>query len=571
MMRRAAIVAVVALILCACTPARGADVEIIPPGEKIKQDHPRLMLRPRGTSYAISLGQLEALPRDAEFQAMVDRLKGERAAAQAMVWLITGEETAARRGIERMRTYRAPSSPDAFDIYFGLREMGLAYDWLYNHPSFTKEIKAQVRGNVAPLVKAGIKRGDDHVFHNYVWMSNSGLAMWALAAAGDDPEADNLLALVRDRLHGRLFPAMEYLNGLPGDGMGYWYIYNVGACVWMLMSAQSAFETDIVGAIEARQDHWLSRQLESLIQGTMPNMRYIPWGDIQSGADGGVTHEIAGVADALTWALKSPHGAHFSRWLAAKRGLRRYHQIYGVLYFLYTRHLRTGSAEPPLAMFAGREHGGQAMMRSSWKDDATVVGLRCTDHYGPHCHFDQGSFVIYRNGLLAVDAGLYNRIYGHQQQTDAHNTMLIGGRPQRTVRGQWFKDLAEFKENLKNPRDGRRLENGDIPFFKHADEWTAVAGQFAQAYPPDTVKSCVRQLLYVRPGTVAIVDHLVAADGGTVPEVKWMLHVPAETATVRKGSVRVTNERSWLRCRDLLETDPVPAVEKSYIGEGVGF
>jgi len=74
----------------------------------------------------------------------------------------------------------------------------------------------------------------------------------------------------------------------------------------------------------------------------------------------------------------------------------------------------------------------------------------------------------------------------------------------------------------------------------------------------------VRQLLYVRPGTVVIVDHLVAPAGKRVPEVNWMLHVPAETATVGKGSVTVTNQKSWLRCQDLLSVQE-PVVEKSYL------
>ncbi|MHC4917535.1 MAG: heparinase II/III domain-containing protein, partial [Planctomycetota bacterium] len=270
-------------------------------------------------------------------------------------------------------------------------------------------------------------------------------------------------------------------------------------------------------------------------------------------------------------ALKSPQGVHFNRWLAARRDVKtRYYKDTAILYFLYTRHLTTEPAEPPLAMLAGGKHSGQVMMRSSWKDDATVVGFRCTDYYQCHFHYDAGSFVVYRNGLLAVDAGRYGNVYGHQAQTKSHNTLMLGGEAQRPVRGQWYKDLAEFNKGREDRRDGRRLEMGDMPFYRHAGEWTAAAGQFAQAYKPGTVKSCVRQLLYVRPNTVVVVDSLVPANGKGVPEVKWQLHVPSKKhkqpvklPAVGEGVVTVNNGKSWLRCRDLLSTQ-TPVIEESY-------
>ncbi len=557
--------------LCVCTLARAANVEIIPPGAKIKKDRPRLLLRSKATPHAISLGQLKALKRDAEFQEALNILKRRKnAESQAMVWLLTGDEAAAEKAIQRLKNYKTVASnrippQDAFDVYFGLRELSLAYDWLYNHPKFTKELKAQVRDMAFIIAdKWGVKEGDDHVFHNYTWMNNCGLALWAMACYGDDPRAEKLMKLVRFRFHDRMFPAMEHLNGQMGDAMGYWYIHSPATCIWTLMAVQSAFEIDTMKPIREKQDSWLDRQLESMIQGTLPNMRFIPWGDMQQGPDGGVTHEIAGVADAMTWALKSPQGAHFSKWLAGKQGIKRFYAETAILYFLYTRQLTTKPAEPPLAMLAGRKESAQTMMRSSWKDNATVVGFRSTDYYMCHCHYDIGSFVIYRNGLLAVDAGRYGNVYGHQAQTKSHNTLLLGGKPQRGVRGQWYKDMAHFNKGRVDTRGGRRLETGDMPFYKHAGEWTAAAGQFAQAYAAGTVKSCVRQLLFVRPGTIVIVDTLVPADGKNVPEVTWMLNVPKEDVKADKDTVTVSRNGSWMRCRDLLSAAK-PVIEDSHL------
>ena len=293
-----------------------------------------------------------------------------------------------------------------------------------------------------------------------------------------------------------------------------------------------------MATIRRQQGDWLGRQLEYLVFSVLPDMRFIPWGDIVAGANGGVTHEMAGRIDALTWALQSPHGAYLSHWLAEKRGPERFYGETAIYYFLYTRNLTVKPAVPPLAMLAGGRQGGHAIMRSDWSDGATVVGFRATDYFGQHLHLDQGSFVIFRNGMLALDAGTYQRVGGEQQRTDAHNTLLLGGQGQRPQHYQSARTLAAFTERLE-----QGLETGDIVFYKDAGAWTAVAGQFAQAYSPQVIQSCVRQLLFVRPGTVVIVDHLAAPAGKTLPEVRWLLQVPgAPTVNERAVTARKRQE-----------------------------
>ena len=390
--------------------------------------------------------------------------------------------------------------------------------------------------------------------------------MWAMACYGDDPRAEALMNIIRPRLNNRMFPAMKHLNGMSGDAMGYWYIYCPASSIWTLLSIQSAYGIDVTTKIRKEQGDWLTKQLESSIHGTLPNMRFIPWGDIQSGPDGGVTHEWAGPADAATWALKNPYGAFFDEWLEKKRGMNRFFGETAILYFLYTRALDTNPVEPPLAMLAGGEHSGQAMMRSSWKSDATVIGFRSTDYYQGHFHYDAGSFIVYRNGLLAVDAGNYTKyddsLRAPIAATHSHNSLIIGGEGQRIVKGQWYKNLTEFNNARMSIRDDRRLETGDVPFYKHAGEWTAVAGQFAQAYSSGLVKSCVRQLLFVRPNTLVIVDNLIPEKGRRLPEVRWILNLPSEGLKVGEGLTQATNGESWIRCRSLV-SNKEPIVENS--------
>jgi len=543
-------------------PCAALAAEYIPPLEQIKTDRPRVFLRPAATPFAPSLEQFRPLPEDTEFNQMLSKLKAQKhAAAEALVWLITGDTTAAKSAMSRMRAYNF-SGGDTFHVYGRLFEYGLAYDWLYNYEGFTEEIKAEVRGKILPLAQRGLNNTYDHIFHNYIWMSAGGTVLWALATAGEDAKADDLFEKIRQRFNTGLFPGMEYLDGLPSEPLGYWSLYDFLPAAMAVLAAQSAFETDLTGKIEAEHGNWLERHYDNVIHSVLPSMRYLPWGDLQSGANGGVTHEMAGMMDAVAWALESSNGAHFSRWLADKRGLNRFYGETAIFYMLHSRILDTEPAEPPLSFVAGGAgQGGHFIARSGWDDGATVVGFGCKDHYGDHNHYDQGGFMIYRNALLAVDPPVYKRIRGPQQPTDVHNTLLIGGENQRTCRGQWFDTLEKFKENLTG---GRNLETGDFLFYTEAGEWTAASAQFAQAYTPDAVSSCVRQLLFLRPDKVLVVDHLAAPEGKDLPEVQWLLQVPGSpnlegpVASISKGN-------SWLRCTPVMPEGPEPIVESTSV------
>jgi len=190
---------------------------------------------------------------------------------------------------------------------------------------------------------------------------------------------------------------------------------------------------------------------------------------------------------------------------------------------IYTRNLEVEGREPALSYWAGNHQAGHFIARSGWRDDSTIVAFRCTDHYGDHNHHDQGSFLIYRQGLLAVDPPVYRKVRGPQEPTSVHNTLLLGDTGQRDCRGQNFSTVAAFEANRTG---GAKLETGDILFYADRDAWTAVAGQFAQAYDSSLIESCVRQFLFVRPGTILIVDHLKASCGKDLPTVDWLLQVP---------------------------------------------
>ena len=286
--------------------AGGVD-SLIPPLEQIKPGRPRLLIRPQTTPFAVSLKQLRDAQKGPEYEHFLEQLKSQdHASAKAMVWLLTGDTTFADQAIERMRLYEEPADYDTFHIHSRLTEFGLAYDWLNGYAGFTDEIKMEIRRRVTPTAWQGYRNSNDHMFHNYVWMSAGGAAIWALATAGEDEESDRLFKALAKRFNTGLFPAMRYLAGLPSEPLGYWFYYDFHPCMLLLLATQSAFETDIASIISTTQEDWARRHFLSIVHGVLPNLRFIPWGDLQSGSNGGVTIRAAGMIDAMTWFRLSP-------------------------------------------------------------------------------------------------------------------------------------------------------------------------------------------------------------------------------------------------------------------------
>ena len=155
--------------------------ELVPPVTEINHDRPRLLLRAKDTPYAISLQQLRVLPRDAEFQKMLQQLeslKPPRVAVLALAYHLTGRADTAERALAVMRAWQMPQNKetlnDPLNVYFTLLDMALAYDWLHGYAGFDDQSRTALRQKLWPFAENAFKLGDDHVFHNYVWMYNGG-------------------------------------------------------------------------------------------------------------------------------------------------------------------------------------------------------------------------------------------------------------------------------------------------------------------------------------------------------------------------------------------------------------
>jgi len=554
-----------ALILLLLAAGGLPAAEIIPALGEIKQDRPRLLIRPAETPLAVSLGQLRSQTSHSEYEAMLAKLRQERnAACQALVWQMTGDSSAADTAVAMLKRYRYAPAGDTFDVFGTLFEYGLAYDWVHDYPRFSTMDRGLVRYYLNQFARTdGLRYSGDHIFHNYIWMSACGTTLWALAVAGEDTQSDSLFNDVRAWLNDRLYPGMEYLDGLPTESLGYWSLYDFTSAAWTVLAAQSAFEQDLVGRIAGQHGDWLRRHYLNEIHSVLPDMRFIPWGDVIGGPNGSVTHEMAGVLDALAWAYSSGPGVYFSNWLAGKRGTARFYGWTAPFYMIYTKHLTTPPETPPLSYLAGGgTQGGHFIARSGWDAGATVVSFGVKDHYGDHNHYDQGGFTVFRNGLLATDPTVYSQVNGPQQPSGVHSTLVINGAGQDSTRhGQSHGTLESFLANLHT---GQRLDTGDFLSYAEGGEWAAAAGQYAQAYRPGLVESCVRQVLFIRPATLVVVDQLAAPAASSLEQVEWLVQLSGQPQLV--GSVAtVSNGKSWLRCVPLTGEQVIPVVQATSV------
>lgn len=115
-------------------------------------------------------------------------------------------------------------------------------------------------------------------------------------------------------------------------------------------------------------------------------------------------------------------------------------------------YMATGGAsgkEPDATAFSLPESGLYSM-RSSWKEDAVCMVLKCGPNGGGHCQPDNGTFVLYAGGRnLMPDGGSYiysgdpeNRAWF--RQTSVHQTLTLNGE-----NSQYAPKLLQWKPGEK--------------------------------------------------------------------------------------------------------------------------
>lgn len=149
---------------------------------------------------------------------------------------------------------------------------------------------------------------------------------------------------------------------------------------------------------------------------------------------------------------------------------------------------------------------GWATLRNSWKDNATMLGIKSGFTWN-HAHADAGSFILFHNGKnLIIDSG--NSSYGRPEyteyycQSEAHNVALFDGKAQNS-KDPYF--------GVKNYGRLYHLLDTDRLKYVFADATGPTSQWFSRNY---------RHFLWVG-DVILVLDDLESYTSG---KFEWLLH-----------------------------------------------
>jgi hypothetical protein len=195
-------------------------------------------------------------------------------------------------------------------------------------------------------------------------------------------------------------------------------------------------------------------------------------------------------------------------------------------------------AIPDLSTSAIYENMGWASLRSSWKENASMIAVK-SGYTWNHAHADAGSFILYHNGKnLLIDGGNVN--YGntlyssYSVRSDAHNVILFNGKAQE------YQDQYNAVKNAGHVYN--LLDGGNFKYLL-ADATGPTSRYFLRNY---------RNVIWVG-SVLLIVDDVKAYEAG---KFEWLLHTSVDAK--KKGiDLDVTDGNASILVRPLFpETLP---------------
>jgi hypothetical protein len=147
--------------------------------------------------------------------------------------------------------------------------------------------------------------------------------------------------------------------------------------------------------------------------------------------------------------------------------------------------------------------------RTGWDAGAAAIGVSGTPLIDQsHAHHDVGSFTIWKNGWLAVDAVTFSHD-GLNWDAGAHNMITV---------------------------DGHQREGGATPGLRSflADDaagyaWASIDGSLLFKQDDELMlEEWTRELVFVNPGTLVVYDRV--DPGGKGADYEWRIHFPGEPA-----------------------------------------
>lgn len=572
----------------------------------LRPGHPRLIFRPpaRGPAAPNPGRTFDEVRRlwsvDPVFQAIFTKALAiipadQEPAANAACWIVTRDDKYAAAAIHTMLSKELGVSGEPY--YSGVWSYALAYDWLFDHPAMTPDVRARIEAKIIERLNTELKLLDDHemaLWHGRNQAANG--VMMAALAVGDLPGQSDALrratAHFLESLH-----ALDLSQGWP-EGASYW-IYNragpyarAADCV-ITATGQDTIDGVDIRAVMRRIGFWSLYQFA-------PNNVFEPYGDSSGSLRLGETG---------WWELSVDHYARLSRDPGLAAGAdyirNRSPDAYGKrpyywnIVISYDPAVRPGRDYDPVhpeawmrshlpqAMLFGRGLMSTAFFRGAWGDPQELyASFKAGDLLAHHDHYDTGTFLIQRGGELAARSGYYLEYTAPHRlnyyiQTVAANSILVlapgetsgylrakwperaglaGG--QRVIRPTSFGclNLAHFRSQLDA---GPHLRRAEIPAWRsEPGAFDYIAADITAAYnstrwsePGQTAKvsRVTRQFLFLRPEESFVVfDRVDTTDARFLP--KSLLHARRKPLSANETLLQGTVTNGILATTDRLLT-----------------
>lgn len=199
----------------------------------------------------------------------------------------------------------------------------------------------------------------------------------------------------------------------------------------------------------------------------------------------------------------------------------------GLAFYPSEKELDAAPEEPDLPTLSVYPDMGWAIMRNSWKPDATMLGIKSGFTWN-HAHADAGSFILFHKGEnLLIDSGStfyakpeYDAYY---RRSMAHNVVLFNGEgenPEDAYHG------SKFPGSILHAVDSEWMK------FVLADSTGPMSRNFIRNY---------RSFLWIG-DVILIIDDLKTYEPG---RFEWLLHPDGEVSrkgldlVVRKGDAAI--------------------------------
>jgi hypothetical protein len=478
----------------------------------------------------------------------------------ALSYLVSGDETFARKAVEHLRTTPPPTRGGS-NLYMAYMSRALAFDWLYGFAGFDAALKDRVAGELVDgaqrmMTRQSLANPGQASYHNHT-VRELALAMFALAAVEGHPSVEAPTAPMREKAARALDNILETTELVNPEG-GYHESMDYMRITWAPLALMAELRRTTTGDDPARRF--------GVFRSMGPTYLYkvLPDGSTARDDDNEFPHLDAVDSVVLGYALhrfKDPYAA----WLLQKSGWLPTPWRIPILEFLWKDDTvvprdpaTTTAAELPREKhFPGIDH---VILRDGWGPDATWIAFSCGPYFAKHDHLDTNHFAIYHKGHLALDSGAdYTdtespHYLNYYRRTIAHNTMLVY-QPGETFfwgENKWpavndggqRMDSSRFWNSVRSLQDWRHTrdlwDRGRVAAFDPVPgRYTYVRGDGTGAYHPTKVESFVRDLAWLPQARVLFVlDRVRSAD----PSFRkaWLLHGVSEPKVESATAARAT-------------------------------